>query len=190
MRRGSRLAPPMSEICGSDWVSRSAISITLIAHHAVQQKSEEISLLEEHALLRILVVVQCHRLLLVSSPPSKSIVSEVYTEYHGSIATYTGSYKRPGHWYLYSITGMGPMPWTVNSELYPLWCRSTCFSIATSFNWLFNFLVAMTFLSLTEALTQGGELEKKRTYYILLVWCHSLVSFSSRDELSNTITVS
>ena len=49
------------------------------------------------------------------------------------------------------------MPWTVNSELYPLWCRSTCFAIATSFNWLFNFLVAMTFLSLTKALTQQGE---------------------------------
>ncbi|XP_003737234.1 proton myo-inositol cotransporter [Galendromus occidentalis] len=61
-----------------------------------------------------------------------------------------------GLYLVFFAPGMGPMPWTVNSELYPLWCRSTCFSIATSFNWLFNFLVAMTFLSLTEALTQQG----------------------------------
>lgn len=52
--------------------------------------------------------------------------------------------------------GMGPMPWTINSELYPLWCRSACFSATTSFNWFFNMLVSMTFLSLTRAITKHG----------------------------------
>lgn len=34
--------------------------------------------------------------------------------------------------------GMGPMPWTINSEIYPLWSRTTCLSITTSVNWFFN----------------------------------------------------
>ena len=50
--------------------------------------------------------------------------------------------------------GMGPMPWTINSEIYPTWARSSSQSIATSMNWAFNLLVSMTFLSLTEAITK------------------------------------
>ena len=49
---------------------------------------------------------------------------------------------------------MGTMPWTINSEIYPLWARSAGNSIATSFNWAFNLLVSMTFLSLIEAITK------------------------------------
>ena len=48
------------------------------------------------------------------------------------------------------------MPWTINSEIFPLWCRGTCYSTTTSFNWLFNFLVSVTFLSLTRAVTKQG----------------------------------
>jgi len=58
--------------------------------------------------------------------------------------------------YLY-LLGMGPMPWTINSEIYPLWARSTCTAIATSFNWIFNLLVSLTFLTLTEQITKYGE---------------------------------
>jgi len=60
------------------------------------------------------------------------------------------------------LKGMGPMPWTINAEIYPLWARSTCNSIATSTNWFFNFLVSMTFLTITEILTRQGE---KRTNF-------------------------
>ncbi|KAI1306076.1 Proton myo-inositol cotransporter [Halotydeus destructor] len=52
--------------------------------------------------------------------------------------------------------GMGPMPWTINSEIYPLWARSACFSTATAFNWFFNLLISLTFLHLTKAINKYG----------------------------------
>ena len=48
------------------------------------------------------------------------------------------------------------MPWTINSEIYPLWARSVCFSISTAFNWFFNLIVSLTFLTLTEVITKQG----------------------------------
>ena len=50
--------------------------------------------------------------------------------------------------------GMGPLPWTVNSEIYPTWARSTAISIATLVNWCANLLVSMTFLTLADNLGQ------------------------------------
>ena len=52
---------------------------------------------------------------------------------------------------------MGPMPWTINSEIYPTWARSTCIAMATFTNWTFNLFIAMTFLTLTEVLTTYGK---------------------------------
>lgn len=52
--------------------------------------------------------------------------------------------------------GMGPMPWAINSEIYPMWARSFCYSIATSVNWLFNLMISLTFISLTELITTHG----------------------------------
>ena len=48
------------------------------------------------------------------------------------------------------------MPWTINSEIYPLWARSFCYSASTSVNWFFNLLVSLTFLTLTQVLTNHG----------------------------------
>ena len=42
--------------------------------------------------------------------------------------------------------GMGPLPWAVNSEIYPTSSRSICSSIATMTNWSLNLLVSETFL--------------------------------------------
>ncbi|XP_024864866.1 solute carrier family 2 member 13b isoform X2 [Kryptolebias marmoratus] len=52
--------------------------------------------------------------------------------------------------------GMGPMPWTVNSEIYPLWARSTGNACSAGVNWIFNVLVSLTFLHVTEVLTYYG----------------------------------
>ena len=50
--------------------------------------------------------------------------------------------------------GMGPLPWTINSEIYPTWARSTAIAIATSVNWISNLIVSMTFLTLADNLGQ------------------------------------
>ncbi|KAK3743533.1 hypothetical protein RRG08_027401 [Elysia crispata] len=52
--------------------------------------------------------------------------------------------------------GLGPMPWTINSEIYPLWARSTNNAIAAGFNWLCNLIVSLFFLTLTETITKHG----------------------------------
>ncbi|XP_024526669.1 inositol transporter 1 isoform X1 [Selaginella moellendorffii] len=48
--------------------------------------------------------------------------------------------------------GMGPVPWAVNSEIYPLKYRGVCGGIAATANWVSNLIVAQSFLSLTKAI--------------------------------------
>ena len=50
--------------------------------------------------------------------------------------------------------GMGPLPWTINSEIYPMWARSTAISIATMVNWVSNLVISMTFLTMADNLGQ------------------------------------
>lgn len=52
---------------------------------------------------------------------------------------------------------MGTMPWTVNSEIYPLWARSTGNALSSGVNWIFNVLVSLTFLHVAEFLTYYGK---------------------------------
>ncbi|XP_068458473.1 proton myo-inositol cotransporter-like [Clinocottus analis] len=52
--------------------------------------------------------------------------------------------------------GMGTMPWTVNSEIFPLWARSTGNACSAGVNWSFNVLVSLTFLHVAQYLTYYG----------------------------------
>ncbi|KAM4677067.1 proton myo-inositol cotransporter isoform 2-T2 [Discoglossus pictus] len=57
---------------------------------------------------------------------------------------------------IFFAPGMGPMPWTVNSEIYPLWARSTGNACSSGVNWIFNVVISLTFLHTAEMLTYYG----------------------------------
>jgi Sugar (and other) transporter len=48
---------------------------------------------------------------------------------------------------------LGPIPWTVNSEIYPLHLRGVGNSLATTVNWISNFAVSQVFLLVTATST-------------------------------------
>ena len=52
--------------------------------------------------------------------------------------------------------GMGTMPWTISAEIFPTHVRGIANSITTMTNWVSNFIVASTFLSLVRVATKTG----------------------------------
>eukprot|EP00948_MAST-09A_sp_MAST-9A-sp1_P003530 g3530.t1 len=52
--------------------------------------------------------------------------------------------------------GMGPMPWTINAEIYPTESRSLCSGLATVTNWVTNLIVSAGFLFLVRILQPHG----------------------------------
>ena len=51
--------------------------------------------------------------------------------------------------------GMGTVPWTVNSEIYPEEYRGICGGMSATVNWVSNLIVAESFLSIAEAAGTG-----------------------------------
>jgi MFS transporter, SP family, solute carrier family 2 (myo-inositol transporter), member 13 len=52
--------------------------------------------------------------------------------------------------------GMGPVPWAVNAEIYPLHMRGVASGIAGTANWLTNGVVSQTFLLLVTSMRASG----------------------------------
>lgn len=52
--------------------------------------------------------------------------------------------------------GMGPMPWCINSEIYPTSVRGIANSMATAVNWSTNFAMSASFLTLMSVATRTG----------------------------------
>lgn len=60
------------------------------------------------------------------------------------------------------------MPWTINAEIYPLWARGTCSSLAAATAWVSNLIISSAFLSLTETITTYGEPLTSATFCLSL----------------------
>lgn len=52
--------------------------------------------------------------------------------------------------------GMGPMPWAIQSEIFPMHVRGVANGIATASNWTANLIVSATLLTLFKAISQAG----------------------------------
>lgn len=51
---------------------------------------------------------------------------------------------------------LGPVAWLLISEIYPTRVRGAAMGLATLCNWAFNFIIALTFLSIVDLLGPGG----------------------------------
>lgn len=51
---------------------------------------------------------------------------------------------------------LGPIAWLLIAEIYPLQIRGVAMSMATLSNWVFNFIISVSFLSLTDSLGKSG----------------------------------
>ena len=71
-----------------------------------------------------------------------SLTSNADTQQLGGIISFTGLLI----FLLFFAFGMSSTPWTVNSEIYPLHVIGTAISLATTVNWVTNFIVASAFL--------------------------------------------
>ena len=90
--------------------------------------------------------------------------------------------------------GLGPLPWAINSELHPTWCRAQAQALATSVNWMANLIVSMTFLSLVSAL---GRPLTFLLYAIVTLVCTVILAWKlpetkgvSLENVSNLFTPS
>lgn len=51
--------------------------------------------------------------------------------------------------------GMGPVPWAINSEIYPQAYRGLCGGMGATVCWIMNLIVSESFLSIAEAIGTG-----------------------------------
>ena len=60
---------------------------------------------------------------------------------------------------------LGPVAWLIISEIYPLGIRGRAMGVATLANWVCNYIVSLTFLSLLDVLGAGT------TFWIYTIIC-------------------
>lgn len=77
---------------------------------------------------------------------------------HGSCGTSLGWFAVLGlALYIGSFSpGMGPVPWAVNSEIYPQAYRGVCGGMSATVNWVSNLIVAQTFLTVVSLVGTSG----------------------------------
>lgn len=66
--------------------------------------------------------------------------------------------------------GMGPVTWVILSEIFPLKIRGKAMTIAIFGNWLFNYIVSLTFLPFMETLKSQGTFLLYAVISVLAFW--------------------
>lgn len=66
--------------------------------------------------------------------------------------------------------GLGPVAWLIISEIYPLGVRGRAMGVATFANWVCNYIVSLTFLSLIEFLGTAGAFWLYAIIGIIALW--------------------
>jgi len=94
--------------------------------------------------------------------PTNSSVCPPGTQYYGQACPPNGfnwGYVALGATAVYLSffqAGMGPAPWVINAEIFPLRAKSVGVASTTTVNWACNLLIAFTFLDLCSAITTYG----------------------------------
>ncbi|XP_057734818.1 inositol transporter 1-like [Arachis stenosperma] len=60
-----------------------------------------------------------------------------------------------GVYILFFAPGMGPVPWTLNSEIYPEEYRGLCAGMSATVNWISSVIMSTSFLSMAEGIGLG-----------------------------------
>ena len=82
-----------------------------------------------------------------------------YLNDHGEMSDKASGFTAVGALVFYTLffaLGMGPVPWALTSEIFPLKLRGVATGITTTANWLSNLIVSMSFLSLMSLITKAG----------------------------------
>ncbi|KAL4364958.1 hypothetical protein AHAS_Ahas07G0058100 [Arachis hypogaea] len=58
---------------------------------------------------------------------------------------------------IFFAPGMGPVPWAVNSEIYPEEYRGICGGMSATVNWICSVIMSISFLSVVDAIGLGGS---------------------------------
>ena len=77
--------------------------------------------------------------------------------------------------------GFIPLPWLINSEIYPTWARGQAASLSSLFNWFTNVLLLLTFLSMVD----GLGLPQVIAIYAVLSFVGVIFVFLFLPETSN-----
>ena len=74
-----------------------------------------------------------------------------------------------------NAAGIVPLPWIINSEIYPMWARGKGASLSSLFNWITNLLINLTFLTVFDllgppnALVMYGTIALTATLFVLFL---------------------
>ena len=132
-------------------------------------------------------------LLLIGSAVMAMALSSLAIVFAAGAGSTVGSVVAIGALMLYVAAfavSLGPIFWLLNAELYPLEVRSKAAAVGTMANWLFNFIVSLTFLLLIDALGRSGAFFFYAAICVLtFFFCKALVPETKGKRLEDITSI-